>query len=163
MGEGLRWYVAHTRPRCEKKLGRFCEREGIEHDLPTYKSVRKYARKKVVFEKPLFPGYVFVFMGKNRRRDLLQSDYLANLLEVDNQDLFVRQMADIQKALAAEVEIQLAPTIVRGAQVRVKYGPMAGVEGWVTARQGMTTVLLEVTFIGQAAADKLEAEDLELI
>ena len=82
---------------------------------------------------------------------------------MDNQALFVRQIADIQKALAAEVEIQLAPIIVRGAQVRVKYGPLAGVEGWVTDRQGMTTVLLEVSFIGQAAAVKLEVEDLELI
>ena len=163
MAEGSRWYVAHTRPRCEKKLARYCEREGIEHSLPTYKSVRKYPRKKVIFDKPLFPGYVFLFTEKKRQRDLFQSDYLANLLEVDNQALFVRQMADIQKALAAEVEIQLAPTIVRGVQVRVKYGPLAGVEGWVTDRQGMTTVLLEVSFIGQAAAVKLEVEDLELI
>ena len=33
----------------------------------------------------------------------------------------------------------------------------------MTDRQGMTTVLLEVSFIGQAAAVKLEVEDLELI
>src|SRR5438046_8051868 len=27
--EKLLWHVAHTRPRCEKKLADYCEREGV--------------------------------------------------------------------------------------------------------------------------------------
>ena len=54
------WFVAHTRPRCEKKLVQYCEREGLSTTLPCYRSVKKYRGKKVVFYKPLFPGYVFV-------------------------------------------------------------------------------------------------------
>ncbi|MGY8651607.1 MAG: transcription termination/antitermination protein NusG, partial [Verrucomicrobiia bacterium] len=54
------WYVAHTRPRCEKKLVAWCGREGHACELPTYASVRKYRGKEVTFHKPLFPGYVFL-------------------------------------------------------------------------------------------------------
>jgi len=36
-------------------------------------------------------------------------------------------------------------------------------EGWVEHRHGMNTVLLRLDVIGQAAAVKLEATDLELI
>jgi hypothetical protein len=59
MGE-LLWSVAHTRPRREKKLKQYCEQEEISAILPCYKAVHRYPRKTVVFEKPLFPGYVFL-------------------------------------------------------------------------------------------------------
>jgi hypothetical protein len=36
-------------------------------------------------------------------------------------------------------------------------------EGWVEQRYGMNTVLLRLDFIGQAAAVKLDATDLEAI
>jgi hypothetical protein len=36
-------------------------------------------------------------------------------------------------------------------------------EGWVEDRYGVTTVLLRLDFIGQAAAVKLEADQIQLI
>ena len=50
-----------------------------------------------------------------------------------------------------------------GARVKIKQGPLRGIEGWVESRYGMNTVLLRLDFIGQAAAVKMEAEELELI
>jgi hypothetical protein len=55
----LLWFVAHTRPRCEKKFVQFCERDGLFTTLPCHCAVHKYRGKTVVFQKPLFPGYVF--------------------------------------------------------------------------------------------------------
>jgi hypothetical protein len=43
-------------------------------------------------------------------------------------------------------------------RVKVKSGPLRGLEGWVEQRYGMTTVLLRLDFIGQAAAVKLQAD-----
>jgi hypothetical protein len=37
----LLWFVAHTKPRCEKKLARYCQREAISVTLPTYKAAHK--------------------------------------------------------------------------------------------------------------------------
>jgi transcription antitermination factor NusG len=159
----LLWYVAHTRPRCEKKLLQFCERENLAASLPCYKSAHKYRGKTVVFKKPLFPGYVFIEMPPLKRGVVLQSDHLANLLEIADQDLFVRQFGEVLRALETDLEIRLAPTISEGLRVKIKSGPLRGVEGWVEKRYGMTTVLLRLDFISQAAAVKLEASDLELI
>jgi transcription antitermination factor NusG len=159
----LLWYVAHTRPRCEKKLLQFCGRESVAATLPCYRSVRKYRGKTMVFRKPLFPGYVFLQMPADKRRVILQSDHLANLLEITDQDLFVRQLDEVMRALESNFEIRLAPTIGEGMRVKIKNGPLRGIEGWVEKRYGMTTVLLRLDFISQAAAVKLEACDLELI
>ncbi len=159
----LPWFVAHTQPRCEKKLMRYCEREGLSATLPTYKAAHKYRRKTVVFEKPLFPGYVFLQISDEQRGKVFQSDCLANLLVVVDQELFIRQLGEILCALDTGLEIRLAPSIGEGMRVKIKNGPLQGIEAWVEKRHGMSTVLLRLDFIGQAAAVKMEATDLELI
>jgi transcriptional antiterminator RfaH len=160
---GLLWFVAHTKPRCEKKLVRYCQRENMSVTLPTYRAAHKYRRKTVVFEKPLFPGYVFLQISTEQRGKVYQSDYLANLLEVIDQKLFLHQLTEILCALESGLEIHLAPAIGEGMRVKIKHGPLQGSDGWVERRYGMSTVLLRLDFIGQAAAVKVEATDLELI
>ena len=133
--------------------------------MPLYRSVKKYRGKKVVFEKPLFPGYVFLRLVPEDRRKVYYSDYIANLLDVVEQDVFEEQLNDILLAVESESEIEvlLAPTIQPGCRVRIKSGPLRGVECDVHNRQGQCQVLLRLDFIGQAAAVKVEATQLELI
>jgi transcription antitermination factor NusG len=157
----LAWFVAHTRPRREKKLKEFCERGEIPATLPLYQSVRKYRGKKVVFQKPLFPGYVFLQLLPDQRQAVYQCDHVANLLVVHDQEVFIRQLGEILQALDSSLEVYLAPEIGTGTRVKVKTGPLRGLEGWVEERYGMTTVLLRLDFIGQAAAVKLQADELE--
>jgi transcription antitermination factor NusG len=157
------WYVAHARPRCEKKLLQFCEREKLDASLPCYQSAHQYRGKTVVFKKPLFPGYLFLHIPAVKRDIIRQSDHLARLLEVADQNLFVRQLDEVRRALETDLEIRLAPSIGEGKRVKIKNGPLRGIEGWVEKRYGMTTVLLRLDFISQAAAVKLEAGDLELV
>jgi len=159
----LLWFVAHTRPRCEKKLLQFCGREGLSATLPCYRAAHKYRGKSVVFQKPLFPGYVFLKIPVGQRGKIHRSDYLAHLLEVADQELFIRQLEDVLCALETDFEIRLAPRIGEGMRVKIKNGPLQGIEGWVEQRYGMNTVLLRLDFIGQAAAVKLDATDLEAI
>jgi transcriptional antiterminator RfaH len=158
----LVWLVAHTRPRCEKKLVEFCDRGELSASLPCYRVAHKYRGKTVVFQKPLFPGYVFLHISKEDRNKVFNSDYVANLLDVVDQELFVQQLDGILRATETDLEIRLAPTIGEGMRVKIKSGPLRGLEGWVEKRHGMSVVLLRLDFIGQAAAVKLEATDLEL-
>jgi transcription antitermination factor NusG len=157
------WHVAHTRPRCEKKLAVYCEREGLPTTLPCYRSVKRYRSKQVVFYKPLFPGYLFLRLQQFQRQKVYQSDYVANLLDVPDQAEFDRQLEDILEALDTELEVRLAPTIGPGMRVRIRSGPLQGMEAWVEHRSGMREVLLRLDFIGQAAAVKIDATELELI
>lgn len=159
----LEWYVAHTRPRREKKLAEFCEREHLVATLPCYRSVKKYRGKTVVFQKPLFPNYVFLQLLPQQKQQVYQSDHVANVLDVVDQKLFQTQLSDILLALDTELEIFLAPQITAGARVKIKSGPLRGIEGIVEQRSGMTLVLLRLDFISQAAAVKMDASELELI
>jgi transcription antitermination factor NusG len=159
----LKWFVAHTKPRREKKLVEWCKRENLHAILTCYESPHKYRGKTVVFQKPLFPGYVFLHVPLQRKDSFRQNDNIANLLEVFDEQTFEQQLQQILLALESNVGVRLAPSIDAGMRVRIKSGPLQGTEGWVQERQGMTTVLLRLDFISQAAAIKLDANLLELI
>ena len=117
----------------------------------------------MVFRKPLFPGYVFLRLAPGQQSTLRQNEHIANLLEVFDQETFERQLGDILKALDADLGVRLAPSIGEGMRVRIKEGPLQGIEGWVEQRYGTSTVLLRLDFISQAAAVKVEAHQLQLV
>jgi transcription antitermination factor NusG len=156
------WYVVHTRPRCEKKLVQYCQREHIATTLPCIKRAHKYRGKTATFQSPLFPGYVFIRITREQRQKVYQSDYAANVLEVFDQAQFEQQLNDILRAVDTALDVRLAPQITPGSQVRVKSGPLRGILGWVEKRSGMVQVLLRLDFIGQAAAVSMDADELEL-
>ena len=67
--------------------------------LPTYSSTKKYRGKVVTFHKPLFPGYVFLQLNRQTREAAVQSNYVANMLVVHDQEEFIEQLNDILFAL----------------------------------------------------------------
>lgn len=116
-----------------------------------------------MFHKPLFPGYVFLQLHKHNVSTVRQNDHVANLLDVFDQATLERQLKEILAALESGLVVQVLPDIGEGARVRIKSGPLQGVEGWVEKRQGINVVLLRLDFINQAAAVKVEAGLLEPI
>lgn len=159
----LAWYVAHTRPRCEKKVADFCKREGFHVTLPLFKSLKKYPGKVVTFEKPLFPNYVFIRLFPLQRKKVFQSDYVANLLDVPDQKTFQEQLDAILAALETDYEICVRPHISAGKKVKITTGALRGMEGHVEERQGTVLVLLRLDFIAQSAGIRVDASDLEVI
>lgn len=159
----LLWFVAHTKPRREKKLVEYCDRQGFAATLPCYRSAHKYRGKSKVFEKPLFPSYVFLQLEPTDAGTVRQNNLVANLLDVFDQATFARQLHEIMIAVESDLEVRLAPHVEAGTRVRIRSGPLQGVEGLVESRQGRVTVILRLDFINQAAAVKMDADFLELV
>ena len=82
---------------------------------------------------------------------------------LDLPELLQVQLLDIVRALESGLEVQLAPEIGSGTQVRIKSGPLRGVEGFVEERLGPDMVVLRLDFISQAAAVRIGADLLEII
>ena len=91
--------------------------------------MKKYSGKEVIFHKPLFSGYVFLFINDETRKIAMQSNFVANMLHVVDQQLFEQQLNDILFALNQEITIRLEPIIEVGARVMIKSGPLQGQEG----------------------------------
>jgi transcription antitermination factor NusG len=157
------WYVAHTRPRCEKKLVNYCKREAIEVTLPCFRSEKRYGRKQIDFEKPLFPGYVFFRADSDTSQRVLRNQYAANVLTVYDQAEFAHQLEDILAALESGCLVLGAIELCAGKEVQILNGPLAGMSGTVMRISNQTTVVLRLDFLGQGAAIVVDGTALEII
>jgi transcription termination factor NusG len=162
-GEELSWFVAHTRPRCEKKLLQYCNREDIRATLPCVRSKKRYGHKTVEFEKPLFPGYLFFCDSPERALSVLRSDYTANVLTVFDQAQFAQQVRDVLFALESGCMILGALGVAIGREVRITTGPLAGMAGKVVQVAGQDAVVIRLDFIGQGAAVAVNSGDVEFL
>ena len=153
---GRAWSVIHTRPRCEKKIADFCARGHMPVYLPLHKKIHHYGARERTFWSPLFPGYAFCVATPAEQSVLRQNRYVANLLEVVDQEKLVDQLRQIRQALAAGVVVEVMPYLEAGKRVRVVGGAFKGFEGFVVRVKGRTRVVINVDMIRQSVAVEVD-------
>ncbi len=163
VSESERWLVAHTRARAEKQLVKWAVREGFAMELPQYRTTHRYRGKTVDFTKPLFPGYVFFRETGSVASKIAQSRHVARILVPPDPMEFDRQLREILAAVEAGLDVRPASNVVEGSRVAITDGPLRGMEGRVEKRDGPFDVILRLDFIGQAAAVRVPASEVERI
>ena len=158
-----RWWVLHTRARNEKRVAAALADGGLCHYLPLVAVRRTYAKSSVVFDLPLFPGYVFLAGGYEACDRARRTNRVANILPVADQVQFCDELMQIYRVVESGDAVQLVTGIPPGTRCRVRTGPFQGLEG-VVIRQGRQCRLhLSVTILGQSAAVELDAAIVEPI
>jgi transcriptional antiterminator RfaH len=163
---GRTWTAAHTKPRCEKVVADYCNTRGIPCYLPLKRRAQRYQRRLVETFLPMFPGYLFVQLDSELRTVLLQSHRIVHILAVNEpaeQQLIdeLNALREIEK-LQDEQEIEVNPTIVPGALVRICEGPLKGSEGIVEKRNDGIRVTVNIELLGQSASVLIDSGDLEV-
>lgn len=151
-----RWVVAHVRPRCEKKLAEAALRQGSLVFLPLQRQTHRYGIRVRSFDKPLFPGYVFCRSDVAGIRWLRQNRHTANLLETADQQALVSQLRQIQVALSGGHLVEILPYLEAGNRVRVKAGPLKGLEGLIVRIKGQDRIVLNVDMIRESVAVEVD-------
>lgn len=152
----VRWVVIHTRPRCEKKILDAARRASIFGYLPLRTRSHLYGGRRRTFTAPLFSGYCFFRGDLEQRRWLRQNQYVANLLDVVDQEGLARQLSQIHAALDSGLVVDVMPFLESGHRVRVTGGPLRGFEGVVIRVHGRARVLLTIDMIRQAAVVEVD-------
>lgn len=157
------WWVLHARPRCEKKLEQRLAQEGATVYLPLQKTLRVYRNKKIVFHKPLFPGYLFTRFPLTERADIFRLELVAGIIPVIDQEQFEHQIGQIRQALASQAPIEQYPFMKAGSQVRVKTGVFAGLEGLVIRETGRHQLVISVDVLQKSVAMEVDPAMLEAL
>lgn len=158
-----RWFVCHTKPRCEKKFSTLLTVEQFAHYLPLIQSVRRYGSQKKTFTKPLFPGYVFARLEPTRKDRIYQQDLLVRSLMVENEPVFLRQLEAVKVICASGLEAAIHPLIRKGTHVRVQGGPLHGLEGYVDDPANPRGIVVSVDVLQQGLLVRLPFESLQLL
>ena len=158
-----RWFVCHTKPRCEKKFSALLKAEGFEHYLPLVTSVKRYGKSTKRFTKPLFPGYVFARVVIEAKSRIYEQDLLARAIPVEHETKFLRQLEDVRTIVASGLELTVRPLMKRGTRVRVSSGPLWGLEGVVDDPANPQGIILSVDVLQQGLLVKMPLESLEIL
>lgn len=164
----LQWFALHVRSRHEFKVWEKLIAKGTEVFLPTVERFRRWKdrKKKIIF--PLFPGYIFVCIPKTAQD-------IVNVLKVNGVVRFLslapgepecipeEQIISLKRLVESKESVDPYPYLKEGERVRIKNGPLSGVEGILVERLGQHMLVLSVDLLKQGVALKIEALDVERV
>lgn len=160
-----RWYAVHTSANHEKRVAEQFAMRKVEHFLPLYESVRRWKDRRVTLQLPLFPGYVFVRMALGDRLRVQQVPGVARLVGFDGTPAALPEgeVEALRASFESGIRAERHPFLKIGRRVRVKSGPMQGLEGILRRRKGGARLIVSVDLLQQAASVEIGEEDLELL
>lgn len=155
------WYVLHVKPRTEKKVAKYLAEYRYFCHLPVYTKVTKVQRRKVRRELPLFPGYVFTKLYPDERIRMLQTNLIVHTIHVPYPREMIHQLRQIAHAARKTTDLRPVNPFKAGDYVRVKYGPMRGIEGYVKREGPRATICLNIEILGSAVEMSVSPADVE--
>jgi len=159
---GARWLAFYTLARREKDLMRKLEAGGVPFFAPLVGRRLHTAGGRVRHSfVPLFAGYVFAPVDDDQRRAALATNTVARWLPVPDERMLVADLRAIRRLVETEQPLTPEARIEPGQHVRVRSGPLRGVEGIVVRRHGLQRLVVAVRFLNQGASVELEDVDLE--
>lgn len=161
-GTGARWLAFYTVARREKDLMRKLEAAGVPFYGPLIRRrLRSPGGRTRWSHVPLFPGYVFSLADDDQRRVALATNTIARWIPVTDEVMLVRDLRTVKRLIDADRPLTPEARLEPGDPVRVRSGPLRGIEGAVLRRRGVERLLVAVRFLNQGASIELEDVDLE--
>ena len=157
------WYIAHVKSRNEKALAWDLDGLDVSYYLPMIRRETFSGNRKRMNLYPLFPSYLFFAGDAQTRYRVLTTNRAAYVLEIQDQDEFRREIADIHRAISSGDELQFVQELPIGRQAEVTKGPFKGMIGTVTGNKPWRAISLSIAVLGVGAELKISGDLLELI
>lgn len=167
------WQVAHVRSRQEKGLARFIGPDPrkmaeltelppgtVPFYLPQIENTLKSGGRTRSSWIPLFGGYVFFRGGSEQRMKVIKSNLVANIIEVQDQQLLHDQLKQIFEMQQKGLRLLLYPEITTGDMVRISEGVFKGYIGQVIRERDELRLIVSVSAIGKSVVVELGKESL---
>jgi transcription antitermination factor NusG len=158
------WYAAHTSSNHEKRVAEQLTWKSVEHFLPLYQTVRLWKDRRVQLRRALFPGYVFVRLALRDRLQVLQIPGVAKLVGFSGTPTALpqEQIDTLRTSLLNGVRAEPHPHLTVGRRVRVKSGPLAGMEGILLRRKSRLRVVISIELIQRSVSVDTDLADIEI-
>src|SRR5882762_2315857 len=159
------WYAVCTRHQHEKSAARILEYKQFEVFLPLYKVRRRWQDRIKEISVPLFPGYVFVRGGPARWLQILTTAGVSSIVSCGGRPAAIpfSEVEGVRRIVESTLRIEPHPFLKCGDWVRVKDGPIAGVEGIFLRKKNTARLVLSVEMLRKSAAVEVDATHVERI
>jgi len=157
------WYAVYTRHQHEKTVARILAVKGFETFLPLYEAHRRWQDRVRLLSLPLFPCYVFLKGGLERRLDIVTTPGIHAFVSSAGQPASISavEIDAIRRGLQSGAYVQPHPFLKTGEWVRVKSGPLEGIQGILVRKKSLYRLVLSVEMLGKAAAVEVDVAQVE--
>jgi len=147
-----RWFAVYTKYKCEKYVAEHLQKKKIEAYIPLMTRTRRYARKIKQYDVPLINCYVFVHILKGQYIPTLETEYVMSFLK-QGKDLIAIPQKEIDLLMRvagdAEEAIDISQGgLMKGEEVEVTSGHLAGMRGIIVERTGKKSFIIDLNTIG---------------
>jgi transcription antitermination factor NusG len=166
MDKSMEWYAITTRSRHEKQVDSFLSERGIETFLPLVHTLSRRRDRKKYVDLPLFPGYMFVCTDKERLFDIKFTRGVTRIIGTDIDaptPIPEKQILDLKSIAESEVQLDQYAYLKKGRAVRVKAGPLKGLEGILVERKGHYKLVIRIDLLQKGAAAEVFISDVDPI
>ena len=156
------WWAIYTRHQHEKTVEEMLAAKGFEVFLPLYESVRRWKDRRKLLSLPLFPCYVFVKGGLDRRLQVLTTPGVHMVLTRGERVATIPddEIDAIRRSVEGPFRLEPHPFLRCGERVRVVRGSLEGVEGVLVRKKNVYRLVLSVEMLAQSVAVEIDASDV---
>jgi transcription antitermination factor NusG len=157
------WWAVYTRHQHEKVVAEMLYAKGFEVFLPLYESTRRWKDRRKVLSLPLFPCYLFLRGGLDRKLQVLTTPGIHMILYRGQHVATIpdQEIEAIQRTVEGSLRVEPHPFLRCGTRVRVTRGPLEGVEGILIRKKNLLRLILSVEMLAQSVAVEVHASDVE--
>ncbi|MGA3165453.1 MAG: UpxY family transcription antiterminator [Terriglobia bacterium] len=160
---GPSWYALYTRAQHEKVVAQALSSKGFEILLPLYRAVHRWKDRSKQLALPLFPGYVFILGGLDRRLEIVSTPGLHTYVTVGGRPAPIpgAEIEAVKRTVLECACVEPYPFLKSGDWVRVTRGPLEGIEGVLVRKKNQFRLVLSVQLLQQAVAVEVDVSMVE--
>ncbi len=159
------WYALYTRHQHERAVAHHLEQLGFDVFLPLYREVHQWKDRRKSVLMPLFPSYVFFSGDLDRKFQILNIPGVFSLV-CSGAKVGVIPAAEldaVRKAMTNPMPLEPHPFLQCGQRIRVRSGPLAGIEGIVARKKDSMRIVLSVEMLRRSVSVEVEEEMVERV
>jgi transcription antitermination factor NusG len=159
------WYALVTRHQHEKSVASALSNKSHEVYLPLYRSLRRWQDRAKQIWLPLFPCYVFIRGGMDRQLQIVTTPGVLSIVGWGGRPAIVAQaqLDAVRQIIESCLTVETHPYLQCGDRVRVKTGPLMGLEGILTRKKGVARLVVSMELLGRSAAVEIDVSNVERI
>lgn len=157
------WCALHTRHQHEKIVAEILSRKGFEIFLPLYSAVHRWKDRTKSLSLPLYPCYVFLRGGLDRRLQIMTTPGVSSIVgSAGRVDVIPDAEIDtVRRVVESFLHVEPHPFLKCGDWVRVKSGPLEGIEGILVRKKNLFRLVLSVELLQKSVAVEVDASMVE--
>jgi transcription antitermination factor NusG len=159
------WYALHTRHQHEKAVAQILSNKGFEMFLPLYTVAHRWQDRTKQLLLPLFPCYVFIQVGLDRRLQILTTPGVYTIVGWAGRPAVIPQaeIDAVRRVIESFLRVEPHPFLKCGDWVRVKSGPLQGLEGILIRKKNLFRLVLSIELLGRSAAVEVDVWMVERV